>query len=74
MHHGYGEIAAAAAAAVGAVICGVDMIVEDVWAEPTGSNYGIIELNFNPALHIHDFPHEGTNRAVERYALDAIGL
>ncbi len=74
MHHGYGEIAAAAAAAVGAVICGVDMMVEDARAEPTGGNYGIIELNFNPALHIHDFPHEGKNRAVERYALDAIGL
>lgn len=74
MHPGYKDIASAAAAAVGAAICGVDMMVQDVDAEPTGSNYGIIELNFNPALHIHDFPYEGLNRGVERHVLDLIGL
>jgi glutamate--cysteine ligase len=74
VHPGYGDIAATAAAAVGARICGVDMIVESVEAEPTASNYGIIELNFNPALHIHDFPFEGKNREVEKSVLDLLDL
>lgn len=74
VHPGYGDIAAAAAAAAGAKVCGVDMIIESVEAEPTGSNYGIIELNFNPALHIHDFPFEGKNREVEKYVLDLLDL
>lgn len=74
MHPLYKDIATAAAAAVGANVCGVDMMVSDVGAEPTGDNYGVIELNFNPALHIHDFPYEGKNRAVERYVLDALAL
>lgn len=74
MHPGYKDIAAAAAAAVGAKICGVDMMVTDIAVEPTGTNYGIIELNFNPALHIHDFPHEGKNRAVEKNVLDLLEL
>jgi len=59
VHPGYGDIASAAAAAVGAKICGVDMMISDIASAPTGKNYGIIELNFNPALHIHDFPYAG---------------
>ena len=74
MHPGYGEIAVAAAAAVGARISGVDMMVDDLTQRPSGSNYGIIELNFNPALHIHDFPFEGKNRRVETHVLDLLEL
>lgn len=74
VHEGYKDLAVAAAAAAGAKICGVDMMIEDVEAEPTGDNYGIIELNFNPALHIHDFPYRGENRNVERYVLDLLGF
>ncbi len=64
----------ASAAAVGARIAGVDMMIEDVGAEPTADNYGVIELNFNPALHIHDFPYRGRNREVEKHVLDLLGL
>jgi glutamate--cysteine ligase len=71
---GYRDLAVAAAAAVGARICGVDMLIDDIAAEPTGTNYGIIELNFNPALHIHDFPFRGVNRQVERHVLDLLSL
>jgi len=71
---GYKDIASAAAWAAGARISGVDMIIADAKDEPTGDNYGIIELNFNPALHIHDFPFEGKNRRVEKYVLDALDL
>jgi len=74
MHPLYKDLAAASAAAVGAKICGVDMIVPDTSVEPTGDNYGIIELNFNPALHIHDFPYAGENRRVETYVLNLLGL
>jgi glutamate--cysteine ligase len=74
VHHGYKDIAAAAAASVGALICGVDMIVQDVESAPTADNYGVIELNYNPALHIHDFPYRGKNRGVEKHVLDLLEL
>jgi glutamate--cysteine ligase len=74
MHPGYKDIASAAAASVGAVICGVDMIVQDPEAAPTAENYAVIELNFNPALHIHDFPYRGENRGVEKHVLDLLEL
>lgn len=74
IHPGYSELAVAAAAAVGARICGVDMLIEDVEREPAAASYGVIELNFNPALHIHDFPFRGENRRVERHVLDLLEL
>lgn len=74
IHPGYAELAVASATAVGARICGVDMLIEDVRAEPTGENYAVIELNFNPALHIHDYPYEGRNREVEKHVLDLLEL
>lgn len=74
MHEGYKELAAAAASAVGARICGINMMVSDVHEAPAADNYAVIELNFNPALHIHDFPFRGTNRHVEKPVLDLLGL
>jgi len=70
----YQRIAERATAAVGATICGLDMIIPDL--EQTGEDapYSILELNFNPALHIHDYPALGENRHVERHVLDAIGF
>jgi len=73
-HPGYRDLALAAAAAVGARICGVDMMVGDLDSEPTDDGYAVIELNFNPALHIHDFPYSGENRRVERHVLDLLDL
>jgi D-alanine-D-alanine ligase-like ATP-grasp enzyme len=74
MRAGYKKIAVAAAAAVGARICGIDMMISDVDAAPDAGGYGIIECNFNPALHIHDFPFSGENRRVETRVLDLLGL
>jgi glutamate--cysteine ligase len=74
VHPGYKALAAAATAAVGSKISGVDMIIADVSAAPAANNYAIIELNFNPALHIHDFPAQGINREVEKSVLDLLGL
>lgn len=74
MHASYKELAVRAAKAVGANICGVDMMVIDMHEPADDRNYGIIELNFNPALHIHDFPYQGENRHVERNVLDLLGF
>ncbi|WP_113920271.1 bifunctional glutamate--cysteine ligase GshA/glutathione synthetase GshB [Alkalibaculum bacchi] len=74
MHPGYKEIAIKAAKALNAKICGIDIILKDCKEAPTEDNYCIIELNFNPALHMHDFPFEGKNRRVEEKVLDLLGF
>ena len=70
----YKIIAVNSAKAVGAKICGADIIIQDVKAEPTKNNHSIIELNFNPILYAHDFPYKGQNRYVERKLLDLLGF
>jgi len=69
----YKTIAINAAKVVGAKICGADIIIDHINEEPTAKNHSIIELNFNPALHIHDFPYQGKNRHVEKKVLDLLG-
>lgn len=66
----YKQIAVRAAQAVGARICGADIIIDDLAAAPSDDRYSVIELNFNPALHIHNFPYRGVNREVEKKLLD----
>lgn len=70
----YKTIAVEAAKAVGARICGADIIIKDIKAKPVKENHSIIELNFNPALHIHDFPYKGNNREVEKKVLNLLGF
>lgn len=70
----YKAIAVRAAKAIGAKICGADMIIRDMTQPPSEHNYGVIELNFNPALHMHDFPYRGKNRHVEAYILNLLGF
>lgn len=70
----YKQIAVRSAAAVGAKICGADIIIKDVHQKPDEHNYCIIELNFNPALHIHNYPYQGQNRHVEEKVLDLLGF
>ena len=70
----YKEIAVNATRAVNAKICGADIIIRDLAAIPNNNSYGIIELNFNPALHIHNFPFKGKNRFVEKAVLDLLGF
>jgi len=70
----YKAIAVQAAKAVGAKICGADMIIQDISKPPDAQNYSIIELNFNPALHIHNYPYVGQNRHVEEKVLDLLGF
>lgn len=68
----YKEIAIAASQAVGAFICGVDMMIEKL--DDVNHNYAIIELNFNPAIHIHCFPYNGKQRNIARPIIKALGF
>lgn len=61
-----------ASKAVGAVICGVDMMIEDITDEE--SAYAIIELNFNPAIHIHSYPYKGQERNIAEKILKLLGF
>lgn len=69
----YKEIAIKSAKAVGAGITGVDLITRDISSEKE-IDYAIIELNFNPAIHIHCYPYEGKNRHLGDKILDYIGF
>jgi glutamate--cysteine ligase len=69
----YKHIAVQAANALSVVITGLDMIIPDVSAEATTDNYAIIELNFNPAIHIHCHPFQGKNRLLNEKLMDALG-
>ena len=70
----YKIIAVKSAKAVGARICGADIIINDVKAKPNKDNHSIIELNFNPILHAHAYPYKGQNRHVENNVLDLLGF
>lgn len=60
----YKEIAILAAKSVNAKITGVDMMINNIKEKACEENYGIIEINFNPAIHIHSYPYKGINRKV----------
>ncbi|MEG2895520.1 MAG: bifunctional glutamate--cysteine ligase GshA/glutathione synthetase GshB, partial [Niameybacter sp.] len=65
------ETAIQAAQAVGAKICGVDMMIEDYTDQE--SRYAVIELNFNPAIHIHCYPYKGKERKIADSLLALLG-
>lgn len=66
------DIAVNCAKAVNANICGVDMMLKDYSDE--NSSYGIIELNFNPAIHIHCYPYKGKERKIAKNVLNLLGF
>ncbi len=74
----YKAIAIKATKAVGAKISGVDMIIKGSITSPDMNhpeeNYSLIELNYNPAIHIHGFPYQGRNRHAEKHILDLLGF
>ena len=70
---GYLDKAVEASKSVGAKICGVDMIIKDIGTYDD-KGYSIIELNFNPAIHIHNYPYKGKNRNAEYAILDLLGF
>lgn len=66
------DIAVESSKAVGAKICGVDMMIEDY--KDKDSDYAIIELNFNPAIHIHSYPFVGEEREIAKKLLKLLEL
>ncbi|WP_319371742.1 bifunctional glutamate--cysteine ligase GshA/glutathione synthetase GshB [uncultured Ilyobacter sp.] len=70
----YKDIAVKASKSAGAVICGVDMMIKDIKNPDPKGNYGVIEINFNPAIHIHCYPYVGKNRELGVKILDALGF
>ncbi|OBW91019.1 bifunctional glutamate--cysteine ligase/glutathione synthetase [Gallibacterium genomosp. 3] len=68
MHPSYKEVAVQITKAMGAAVCGVDLIVPDYTkpAEPKLSSWGVIEANFNPMMMMHIFPYQGTSRRVTK--------
>lgn len=60
----YKKIGVSAVEALGAKISGIDLIIPDKEIDPTTDKkaYGIIEANFNPAMHMHVYPFAGKGR------------
>lgn len=69
----YKDLAIKAANALQVKITGLDMIIKDIYEQPTSDNYAIIELNFNPAIHIHCHPYKGKNRKLNEKLMTALG-
>ncbi|HEY3373170.1 MAG TPA: bifunctional glutamate--cysteine ligase GshA/glutathione synthetase GshB [Prolixibacteraceae bacterium] len=69
----YKRIALEAAKALDVTITGLDMMIPDTTQEASDNNYAIIEMNFNPAIHIHCHPFKGKNRHLNAKLMDALG-
>jgi glutamate--cysteine ligase len=69
----YKQIAIKAAKTLQVQVTGLDMIIRDYTVEANADNYAIIELNFNPAIHIHCHPYKGKNRKLNARLMDALG-
>ena len=74
IHPSYKQIAIEASKILGVKFCGVDIIIKDIHQEAKEHNYSILELNFNPAIHIHTFPAQGKNRNIAKSILKALKL
>lgn len=70
----YKRLAVKATESVGATICGVDMMIKDINNPYPENNYAVIELNFNPAIHIHTYPYQGKNRQLAKRILRSLKL
>lgn len=64
MHESYKALAVGIAHAMGAKVCGVDLIIPDLSqpARPNLDSWGVIEANFNPMMMMHIFPYQGKSR------------
>ena len=70
IHESYKQLAFDAVEVLGASISGIDLIIPDK-DKPyeTHEDYGIIEANFNPMMHMHIYPYAGKSR---RLTLDVL--
>ncbi|GJM62252.1 bifunctional glutamate--cysteine ligase GshA/glutathione synthetase GshB [Persicobacter diffluens] len=74
IHPSYKKIAVEAAKALGVKITGLDMMIQEIDQPATADNYSIIEMNFNPAIHIHCHPFRGKNRRLNAKMMDILGF
>ena len=74
VHPSYKHIAILAAKALNVEITGLDMIIPDIDIPASDKNYSIIELNFNPAIHIHCYPYRGKNRHLNSKLMSFLGF
>ncbi|MDE8038603.1 bifunctional glutamate--cysteine ligase GshA/glutathione synthetase GshB [Erysipelothrix rhusiopathiae] len=72
VHSDYIIEAEKAAECLNVNITGVDMLIEDINEPASDSNHSIIELNFNPAIHIHCFPLIGPRKEIGDILIDEI--
>ena len=64
------NIAIQATRALGVNICGIDMIIEDLF--DSKKKYGIIEANFNPAIQMHTFPLVGYGKSPAKDIIELV--
>ena len=74
VHVSYKQLAIEAAKALNVKVTGLDMMIDDIYTPANKGNYSIIEMNFNPAIHIHCHPFKGKNRRLNEKMLDALGF
>ncbi len=74
VHESYKQIAVEAAKALRVNVTGLDMMIDNIHEPASEDNYSIIEMNFNPAIHIHCHPLVGKNRRLNAKILDALGF
>lgn len=66
----YKKIAVDAVSALGAKICGIDLIIENTEVPAVNKNaYGIIEANFNPSMYMHIYPYKGESRRLTMHII-----
>lgn len=70
VHPDYKIIAEKSAAALGAVFCGVDIIIPDFQKPITSTqSYSVLEANFNPMMTLHISPAIGESRPLSQQLL-----
>ncbi|MDY0685193.1 bifunctional glutamate--cysteine ligase/glutathione synthetase [Pasteurella multocida] len=71
MHESYKQLAVGITKAMGAAVCGVDLIIPDLKqpASPNLSSWGVIEANFNPMMMMHIFPYAGKSRRLTQHVI-----
>ncbi len=73
MHEDYKRLAGEIAQAMGAVVAGIDLIIPDYEqaSSPEDPGYSCLEANWNPAMHMHMYVHQGPG---QRVTLDILHL
>ena len=71
MHDSYKQLAAQMVTAMGAWVCGVDLIIPDTNLISSKENPACtcIELNFNPAMYLHTYTYAGPGQVITKKIL-----